>query len=167
MKKKNPLTLAHVQKVHFALLTCLSHFVAACVVQPEHRRFIAANIWSRWRLDPAPHPLFPRFLSALPHLPSPFCGKHFSRRWCTWLTLNTLLISVLRVSVCCNSRMTTNMWKTKTHERWGKKRSGRRRKNGNPEALECRVQLQFGISLGSISSALIGLTLLIPPDVQH
>lgn len=41
------------------------------------------------------------------------------------------------------------------------------RRNGNPKALECRAQLQNGILLGSVSSTLIGLTLLIPPDVQH
>lgn len=45
-------------------------------------------------------------------------------------------------------------------------REGRSR-YGNLKALECRAQLQNGISLGSVSSALIGLTLLIPPDVQH
>lgn len=38
---------------------------------------------------------------------------------------------------------------------------------GDPSAPECRAQLQDGISAGSVSSALIGLTLLIPPDVRH
>lgn len=37
----------------------------------------------------------------------------------------------------------------------------------DPSAPECRAQLQDGISAGSVSSALIGLALLIPPDVWH
>lgn len=54
-------------------------------------------------------------------------------------------------------------------DEWKKERQERKeeRRNENPKALEYRAQLQNGISLGSVSSTLIGLTLLIPPDVQH
>lgn len=60
--------------------------------------------------------------------------------------------------------------KTRSREGWEEEgQAGRERRGemGIRKALECRVQLQNGISLGSVSSTLIGLTSLIPPDVQH
>lgn len=142
-----------------------------CSVQLEHTRFMAPNIWSRWCLDPTSLPLL-CFFSVF-HLSS-----HLIKTTGTSDILN---------SGEGNCRMCRWAWKiwvdginnlifqSRRGEEWGsveeamrsRQRRVRRRRNGKLKAHEYRAQLQNGISLGSVSSILIGLILLIPPDVRH